>query len=241
MSARVSVSRIRPWLKNNPKYSFKNVGGFFVSKLFSLGLSVFPQVSLRRRENVLTSSFFIFLPWINKYSQSTRFLLSPSAPRIYFISLILFVSSFVRILFSLLRQPKSASRRLISTVLIYTTPCFPALWQQLFGVNIDMSATPLFHPTFLCRNYMYQFLGREITTQHSPLLRKLWQCSRLPEVESIGYWGCGSLTYSTMLIYVWGDICCVSDRCQLCHKWTGAVWICVCYVCSKGQGRNYKK
>lgn len=80
---------------------------------------------------------------------------------------------FCEILFSVPRHPKSAFQRLISTVLIYTTPCFPALWQQLFRVNISMSATPLFHPAFLCCNYMYQFLGREITTQHSPLLRKI--------------------------------------------------------------------
>lgn len=122
--------------------------------------------------------FFFFLP-------------GPSVPHICIISLWLVFSKDP---FSLLRHPKSASRWLIFSVLICTTPCFPALWQQLFRVNIDMSTTPLFHPTFLCRNYMYQFLGREITTQHSPLLRKLWQCSLLPGVESLlELW---KLTYS---------------------------------------------
>lgn len=94
---------------------------------------------------------------------------------------------------------------------IYTTPCFPALWQQLFRVNIHMSATPLFRPASLRRNYMYQFLGeREITTQYSPLLRKLWQRCLLPKVESL-------VRPLTHCWSVCGDSC-LSDRPQTCQQ-----------------------
>lgn len=67
---------------------------------------------------------------------------------------------------------KSAFQQLISCAPIYTTPCFPALWQQLLGVNIHMSSTPPFQPTILCHNYMYQYLGWEITAQHSILPKR---------------------------------------------------------------------